>query len=98
MHIAASKPLSLDVNDLEPNILKKEKQILRETIISSKKPENIIEKILEGKMNKYYSEVTLLNQPYILDTDKQVKNIIEDFSKNNNFNIIDYKLLILGEE
>ncbi len=49
-------------------------------------------------MNKYFSDVTLLNQPFILDTDKKVKDAIKDFSKNNNFKIMDYKLLILGEE
>ena len=98
MHIAASKPLSLDINGLEPEIIEREKKVLRETILSSKKPENIIEKILEGKMNKFFSDVTLLNQPYILDTDKKVENVIEDFSKNNNFKILNYKLLILGDE
>ena len=66
------------------------------TIKSSGKPENIIEKILQGKMKKYFSEITLLNQPYIFDTDKDVRKVVLDFSSNNIFNIINYELFVLG--
>ena len=66
------------------------------SIKSSGKPDNILDKILEGKMKKFYSESTFLNQPYILDPDKNVKQIISEFSKNNKFEIIDYKLIVLG--
>ena len=71
MHIAASKPLALDTNELDLSLIEKEKEIQFATIKSSGKPNNIIEKILSGKMNKFYSEMTLLNQSYILDTDKK---------------------------
>ena len=95
MHIAASKPLALDIDDLDDELIKKEKEIQLETIKSSGKPENIIEKILEGKMKKFYSESTFLNQKYILDPDKSVSEVLNEFSKKNNFEILEYKLLVL---
>ncbi len=67
MHIAAMKPESLDINDLDQNLIEKEEKIQKELILSSGKPENIVDKILDGKMKKFYSEVTLLNKTYILD-------------------------------
>ena len=81
MHIAAMKPESLDIEDLDKNLVEREEKIQRELILSSGKPSNIIDKILEGKMKKFYSEVTLLNQFYILDQDKLVKSVIEEHSK-----------------
>ena len=95
MHIAASKPLSLDVANLNAELIKKEKDIQLDLIKSSGKPENIIEKILDGKMKKFYSESTLLNQNYILDPDQTVDKIINEFSKKNNFEIINYNLVSL---
>ena len=96
MHIAASKPLALDVDKLDLSLIEKERDVQLATIKSSGKPENIIEKILEGKMKKYFSEITLLNQPYIFDTDKDVRKVVLDFSSNNIFNIMSYELFVLG--
>ena len=96
MHIAASKPIALDISDLDTNLIDKEKEIQLATIKSSGKPENILNKILEGKMNKFYSDVTLLNQLYIFDTEKKVKEVIAEFSSKNKFSISDYELFILG--
>jgi elongation factor Ts len=96
MHIAASKPFALSIEKLNKNLIKKEREIQIETIKSSGKPNNILEKILEGKMKKFYSDSVLLEQPYILDLDKTVKQIITEFSKINNFEIIDYKLIVLN--
>ena len=96
MHIAASKPFALSIDKLNKNLIKKEREIQIETIKSSGKPNNILEKILEGKMKKFYSDSVLLEQPYILDLDKTVKQIITEFSKINNFEIIDYKLIVLN--
>ncbi|PPR47500.1 MAG: Elongation factor Ts [Alphaproteobacteria bacterium MarineAlpha5_Bin8] len=98
MHIAASKPLAFDKKDLDPKIVEREKNVQKESILATKKPDNIVEKILNGKMEKFYSEVTFLNQPFILDTDKKVRDVIDNFSKNNNFSILNYKIFILGEE
>ena len=95
MHIAASKPLALDTDKLDKELIEKEKEIQLETIKSSGKPENIIEKILEGKMKKFYSESTFLNQKYILDPERTVSETLNEFSKKNKFEILDYRLLVL---
>ena len=94
MHIAAMKPESLDIQDLDKNLIENEKKIQRELILSSGKPENIIDKILDGKMNKFFSEVTFFNQSYILDQDKTIRQIIEEYSKNN-FKVNSFYLISL---
>ncbi len=94
MHIAAMKPESIDINDLDKNIVEKEKKIQRELILNSGKPSNIIDKILDGKMKKFYSEVTLLNQSYILDQDKSVKVVLDEYSKYE-FKLISFELISL---
>ena len=95
MHIAASKPLSLNVENLNKDLIEKEREIQLDLIKSSGKPENIIQKILDGKMNKFYSESTLLNQNYILDPDLTVEKVINEFSKKNKFEVINYNLVSL---
>ncbi len=94
MHIAAMKPESLDIDDLDKTIVTNEEKIQKELILNSGKPSNIVEKILEGKMKKFYSEVTLLNQAYILDQDKSVKTVINEFNKID-FKIISFDLISL---
>ncbi len=94
MHIAAMKPESLDITDLDKDLVKNEEKIQKELILNSGKPSNIVDKILEGKMKKYFSEVTLLNQSYILDQDKNVGTIINDY-KDFDFKIISFALISL---
>ena len=94
MHIAAMKPDSIDIEDLDSNLITKEENIQRDLILNSGKPSNIADKILEGKMKKYYSDVTLLNQSYILDQNKTVKEIIDENSKLN-FKLISFDLINL---
>ena len=96
MHIAASKPIALNIEKLDKDLIKKERLIQIETIKSAGKSNEIAEKILEGKMKKFYSESVLLYQPYILDLDITVSQIIAEFSKKNSFEIIDYKLVVLN--
>ena len=64
-------------------------------IKNSGKPSNVMEKILDGKMNKFYSEVTLLNQNFVIDTDKTVKEALNDFNKSNNLILKNYILISL---
>ena len=94
MHIAAMKPESIDIDDLDKKLINNEEKIQKELILNSGKPSNIVEKILEGKMKKYYSEVTLLNQSYILDQDKTVRDIIIQYSKYK-YNLISFDLINL---
>ncbi len=94
MHIAAMKPESLDIDDLDNKIIEKEEKIQKELILNSGKPSNIVDKILQGKMKKFYGEVTLLNQSYILDQEKSVRDIIAEYSKFD-FKIISFDLISL---
>ena len=96
MHIAASKPLANDIEDLDKSIIENEKDVQLSLIKSSGKPEKIINKILDGKMNKYFSEVTFLNQPYIMDQDKKIKNVLEEFNAKDHFEVTKYDYFVLG--
>ena len=99
MHITASKPLAINESALSSNLVDKEKEIFVAQLKESGKPDNIIEKIVEGKLKKYLSEVTLINQNWIIDPSFKVIDIINDFNEKNNSNIsiADFKLFILGE-
>ena len=99
MHITASKPLAINEAALSPDLIAKEKEIFVAQLKESGKPDNIIEKIVEGKIKKFLSEVTLINQNWIIDPSLKVKDIINEFNKKNNSNIsiADFKLFILGE-
>ena len=94
MHIAAMKPESIDIDDLDKNLVGKEEKIQRELILNSGKPSSIIDKILDGKMKKFYSEVTLLNQSYILDQDKSVRVVLDEYSKYE-FKLKSFELISL---
>ena len=96
MHIAASKPEAIDIKYLNPTLIEREKNVQRESIISSGKPDKIVEKILEGKMNKFYSEVTLLNQSYIINPDQTVREAINQLSKDYSYRLISYKLILVN--
>lgn len=76
MHIAAANPKYLDCSEVEASELEKEKEIYREQLLKEGKPEAMIENIMQGKVKKYYSEVCLLDQEYIKDDKKTVKDIL----------------------
>jgi elongation factor Ts len=78
MHIAASNPLAVKREDLDQEALDKEKEIYREQALAQGKPEHIVDKIVEGRLEKYYSEVCLLEQPYVKDPDKTVKDLLTE--------------------
>ena len=76
MHIAAANPRYLNSSEVEASEIEKEKEIYREQLLKEGKPEAMIENILQGKMKKYYSEVCLLDQEYIKDDKKSVKDVL----------------------
>ena len=78
MHIAASSPLSIDKNTLDQKIVEKEKEIITEELKNSGKDDKIIDKIATGKLNKFISDNTLLNQEWIMEPKKKVKDIIKE--------------------
>jgi len=83
MHIAASSPLAIDKDGLNKNILTKEKEIITEELKNSGKDIKIVQKIAEGKLNKFIEENTLMNQNWIIDPKKKVKDILkENFGKD----------------
>tara|TARA_B100001250_G_scaffold413131_1_gene446257 strand:- start:1857 stop:2384 length:528 start_codon:yes stop_codon:yes gene_type:complete len=96
MHIAASKPEALDIEFLDKEVIDREKEVQKASIESGGKSQDIIEKILDGKMKKFFSESTLLNQKFILDTEKSVKEVINEFPKELEFKLISYEILILN--
>ncbi|MBN2224458.1 MAG: translation elongation factor Ts [Deltaproteobacteria bacterium] len=72
MQVAASNPQYLTSEDIPETVLAKEREIFRAQMEDAKKPENVIEKIVEGKIKKFYTEVCLLDQPFVKDPDKSV--------------------------
>ena len=80
MHIAASLPLSIDKDNLDQQIIKKEKEIIKEELKNTGKDVKIIDKIAAGKLNKFISDNTLLNQEWIMDPKKKVKDVIKEIA------------------
>ena len=83
MHIAASSPLSIDKDTLDQKIIEKEKEIITEELKNSGKDAKIIDKIALGKLNKFISDNTLLNQEWIMEPKKKVKDIIKEIDSTN---------------
>jgi elongation factor Ts len=78
MQIAATNPLVVTRSDLKPEILDKEKEIYRTQATNEGKPEKIIERIVEGKLEKYFQEVCLLEQPFVKDQDRSLKDRMDE--------------------
>ena len=78
MQIAATNPISIDRDSIDENYLQKEESIFKEQALSSGKPENVVDKIVKGKLEKLYSEICLLDQSYIKDTDKKISDLLNE--------------------
>jgi elongation factor Ts len=78
MQIAAMSPVAVDREDIDDALIEKEKTIYHEQAKDEGKPEHIIEKIVDGRLEKYYAEVVLLEQPFVKDTDKTIGQLITD--------------------
>ena len=78
MQIAAASPDWVTRDEVPQNILDKEKEILKEQALKTGKPEKVIEKIVEGKLTKFYSERCLMDQPFVKDQDKSIKQLLEE--------------------
>ncbi|MEH0072807.1 translation elongation factor Ts [Pannonibacter sp. Pt2-lr] len=81
MHIAATSPLSLNVDQLDPAVVERERAVFIEQARESGKPDNIIEKMVEGRIRKFYEEVTLVKQAFVIDPDKTVEQAVEALGK-----------------
>ncbi len=78
MHVAATSPASLSEKDLDPALIEREKAVLTEQARASGKPEGVIEKMIVGRMNKFFEEVTLLNQKFVINPDITVGQAAKD--------------------
>ena len=98
MHIAAAKPDALSIDKVDPSKLNRESEILKDQARASGKPENIIDKMIEGRIRKYYEEVVLLEQLFVMDDKIKIKDLVAKFAKENGeTSISDFKLFILGD-
>ena len=77
MHVAATRPEALDVSAVDPAALERERAVLIEQARASGKPENILDKMVDGRIRKYYEEVVLLEQVWVHDGENRVKAVME---------------------
>ena len=96
MHIAASNPLAIEVNDIEKNILEKEIKLISEELKNTGKSDDIIKKISTGKINKFKEDNALLTQPWVMEPKKKVRDIIKELNIKD-LKIRDFYRLKIGE-
>ena len=97
MHIAALSPLGIDEKDLDPDLLQKEKEIIIEELKISGKDPKIVEKIAAGKINKFINDNTLLNQEWIIEPKKKVKDVIIELDNKSKIEIKKFVRFKVGE-
>ena len=97
MQVAATSPLAIDKDDIDQNILQKEKEIITEELKNSKKGSKIIDKIVIGKLNKFVSENTLLNQEWIMEPKKKVRDVIKEIAGKDKIKIKNFIRFKVGE-
>jgi elongation factor Ts len=93
MHVAAMNPQFLDADAVPPDVLEKEKDILRAQAEDSGKPPEIVEKMITGRLNKRLAEITLVGQPFVKDSDQTVGKLLEA----NGARVVDFVRLEVGE-
>ena len=93
MHIAANKPEFMTVADVDPKAVEREKKVFIESGATAGKPENIVEKMVEGRIKKYYGESVLEEQPFVMDPSKTVKEVIAEHGGK----LAGYAFYVLGE-
>jgi elongation factor Ts len=88
MHIAAMNPLAVSPEGIGADVIERERAVYVETVKNEGKPEKMWDKIVEGKLNKFYKESTLLEQPFVKDPDKTVKELITEVASKTGENIV----------
>jgi elongation factor Ts len=99
MHIAAARPEALNIEDVDSSALDRERSVLADQARASGKPEEIIAKMVEGRLRKYYEEVVLLEQVYVIDGENKVRKVVENFAKEIGapIKVVGFKRFVLGE-
>ena len=82
MHIAAAAPIALTAEHIPADVLAREKAIHADVALQSGKPENVIEKMIEGRMRKFYEEAVLMNQTFVIDNETKIEKLLEKASKD----------------
>ena len=97
MHIAASNPLAIDKQNIDKKIVDKESEIIKAELKNSGKPDEMLEKIFKGKISKFLSENSLLDQIWIMDPKKKVSDILKENSSDNKIKVLDFVRYKVGE-
>ena len=97
MHVAAQAPIAIDKNDIKKDIIDKELEIIKEELKNSGKKTDMIEKIAKGKIQKFISDNTLLNQIWIMDTKLKVREVLKEYSKKEEIKVVDFIRFKVGE-
>ena len=99
MHVAAAKPQAVNRDGLDQAVVERERDVLVEQARESGKPKEIIEKMIEGRMRKYYEEVCLLDQTFVIDGESKIEKVLEDAGKEAGkpVSVSTFGLFILGE-
>lgn len=99
LHIAAMSPLYTSRKDVPEEVIAKEKEIYKEQLLAEGKPADMLEKIVEGKLNKYFEEVVLLEQPFVKDEDMSIQEFVESkiHALGENIQVGRFKRIGIGE-
>lgn len=99
MHVAATNPLALSENDLDSSVVDKERAMLKAEALESGKPEAIVDKMVDGRMKKFFKESVLLTQTFVMDGERSVSKVIEDeaASINSDIKMVAFSRMSLGE-
>jgi elongation factor Ts len=100
MQVVASRPLYVSREQVPADLIEREKAIYRDQMISSGKPEQVIDKIVEGKLDKWLSEVCLLEQPFVKDPDVNIQSLLTDSvaALGENIRVTRFERLAIGED
>ena len=98
MHIAASSPLAIDKEGIKKEIIDKEMEIIKAELLNSGKKVEMVEKISKGKINKFISDNTLLNQIWIMDPKKKVSDVLKENKNTKDIKIVNFVRYKVGEE
>ncbi len=99
MHVAATNPLALNVDELDPAVVAKEREVFADQARQSGKPENIVEKMVEGRLRKFYEESVLTQQVFVVDGENPVGKVVENAAKDvgAQVEIVGFVRMALGE-
>jgi len=99
MHVAAAAPQALCIEQVNPELVEREKNVLEEQARASGRPDNVIEKMIEGRIRKYFEEIVLLEQNYVIDGKTKIKDVIAEVATKlgTDIELTSYARFVLGD-